>query len=197
MSSAAIRTYRVGGMTNSGSPVLLALLLVFGFGFCFSFAFGYGLAFCSANFRKEGLSCGWSRYFAQQQSPRSDLVSIHRVSGVTVLADRRTFQGEPREHTLGAGVGQDFRVHLPIRTGLGMPSNWPCGRGSVRSNVEITFEQLLHPFFILNDQHHVHRFHSDRSVPASACRPTGPAAAEASAPTWKLLSSSFCIPFSF
>src|ERR1700674_1806472 len=49
-----------------------------------------------------------------------------------------------------------------------MPSNWSRCRRSVRSNLEITREQLLHPFFILNDQHDVHRFHTDLQPPAPA-----------------------------
>src|SRR5450631_935706 len=117
-------------MTNSGSPVLQVLLLIFlpGFIFLFSFLFGYGLAFCSANFREERMGCGWSWHFAQQQGPSCDFVSVHRVPRITVLADRRTFQCEPSEHALGAGVGQDLCVHLPIRTRLGMTPNWTCCR---------------------------------------------------------------------
>ena len=38
-----------------------------------------GLSFGSANFRKERLGCGWSRHFAQQQSPSCDIGSVHRV----------------------------------------------------------------------------------------------------------------------
>src|SRR6202165_5691405 len=87
-----------------------------------------GLGFCSANFRKERLGCGWDPHFAQQQSPSCDLASIHRVPGITVLADRCTFQREPSERTLGTGVGQDLCIHLPIRTGRGMPTNWTSRR---------------------------------------------------------------------
>src|SRR6185312_6770665 len=99
-------------MKNSGSPILQVLLLLslssfgFGFGFGFSFSFGYGLGFCSANFRKERLGCGWSRHFAQQQGLSCDLASVDRAPGITVLADRCTFQREPSERTLGTGVGQ-------------------------------------------------------------------------------------------
>src|ERR1039457_5791102 len=135
-------------MANSGSPVWHKLLLILLFSFLFSFPFGYGLGFCSANFRKERLGYAWSRYLAQQQSPSCDLASINRVPGITVLADRCSFQREPSEHTFGTGVGQNLCIHLRIRTGLGMPSNWTRCCHSVRSNVEITREQLLHPFFI-------------------------------------------------
>src|SRR5450759_5561688 len=99
-------------MTNSGRLSPEALIFVFLFGF--SFPFGYGLGFCSANFRKERPGCGWSWHFAQQQSPSCDLASINRVPGIIVLADRRTFQREPRKYTLGTGVGQDLSIHLPI-----------------------------------------------------------------------------------
>src|ERR1019366_8385844 len=85
-----------------------------------------------------------------------------------VWADRCTFQREPREHTLGTGVGQDLCIHLPIRTGLGMPSNRTRCCRSVRSNVEITLEQLLHPFFILNDHDQVHSLYTDLQSPVSA-----------------------------
>src|SRR5450759_865708 len=119
-------------MTNSGRLSPEALIFVFLFGF--SFLFGYGLGFCSANFRKERLGWGWSWHFAQQQSPSCDLASVHRVPGITVLADRCAFQRQPSERTLGTGVGQDLCIQLPIRTGRGMPSNWTRGRGSVRSN---------------------------------------------------------------
>src|SRR5713101_9670576 len=99
-------------MKNSGSPILQVLLLIFlfSFGFGFSFPFGYGLGFCSANFRKERLGCGWSRHFAQQQGLSCDLTSVDRVPGITVLADRCTFQREPSECTLGTGVGQDLCI---------------------------------------------------------------------------------------
>src|SRR5271157_1123105 len=109
-------------MTNNGrsSPEALLLVLLFGF----RFLVGYGLGFCAANFRQERLGCGWRRHFAQQQRPSCDLASIHRVPGIIVLSDRCTFQREPSERTLGTGVGQDLRIHLPTRTGLGMPSNW-------------------------------------------------------------------------
>ena len=77
-----------------------------------------------------GFGIGWSRPHAQQQSLRCDIASINRAPRVVVLADRCTFQGEPREHALGTGVGQDLRIHLPVRTGLGVPSN---GTGCSRS----------------------------------------------------------------
>src|ERR1017187_2234065 len=134
----------------------------------FVFPFGYGLGFCSTNFRKERLGYGWSCHFAQQQSPSGDLAPINRMPGIIVLADRCTFQREPREHTLGTGVGQDLCIHLPIRTGLGMPSNRTRCCRSVRSNVEITLEQLLHPFFILNDHDQVHSLYTDLQSPVSA-----------------------------
>src|ERR1700674_3885572 len=113
-------------MTKSGrsSPEALLLVFLFGFSLSLSFPFGYGLGFRSANFRKERLGCGWSRHFAQKQSPSCDLASVHRVPGLAVLADRCTFQREPGERTLGTGVSQDLCIHLPIRAGLGMPSNW-------------------------------------------------------------------------
>src|SRR5579864_5309730 len=99
-------------MTNHGrsSPeaLLLVVLLLFGFRLVFSFIFGYGLSFCSINFRKERLGYGWSRYLAQQQSPSCDLASINRVPGIIVLTNRCTFQREPRERTLGTGVGQNL-----------------------------------------------------------------------------------------
>src|SRR5271157_2124255 len=98
-------------MTNNGRSSAEALLFV-----------GFGLSFCAANFREERLGCGWSWHFAQQQRPSRDLVSVHRVPGITVLADRGALQREPSEHTLGTGVGQDLCIHLPIRPGLGMPS---------------------------------------------------------------------------
>src|ERR1700686_5229050 len=88
--------------------------------------------------------------------------------GITVLAERRTFQREPGERTLGTGVGQDLCIQLPVRTGLGMPSDWARCRRSVRSNLEITREQPLHPFIILNDQYHVVSFYTDLQPPASA-----------------------------
>src|SRR6266849_3654304 len=109
-------------MTNNSGSSPEALVFVFLFGF--SFPFGCGLGFCSANFRKERLGCGWSRYFAQQQSPSCYLASVHRVPGITVLADRSTFQREPSERTLGTGVGQNLCIQFPICTGRGMPSNW-------------------------------------------------------------------------
>src|ERR1039458_3996175 len=39
---------------------------------------------------------------------------------------------------------------------------------SVPSNLEITGEQPLHTFFILNDHYHVHSFDTDLQPPASA-----------------------------
>src|ERR1019366_2043532 len=154
-------------MANSGSPVWHKLLLILLFSFGFSFPFGCGLGFCSANFRKERLGCGWSWHFSQQQSPSCDLASVHRVPGITVLADGCAFQRQPSERTLGTGVGQDLCIQLPIRTGRGMPSNWTRCRGSVPSNLEITGEQPLHRFVILKDHYHVHRFHPDLQPPAS------------------------------
>src|SRR6266700_6933823 len=115
----------------------------------FVFLFGYGLGFCSANFRKERTGCRRNWHFAQQQSPSSDVRSIYRLPGIIVLTERCTFQCEPGERTFGAGVGQDLCVHLPIRAGLGMPSNWTRRCGSVPSNLEIAGEQPLHPFVIL------------------------------------------------
>src|SRR5450759_3274810 len=148
-------------MTDSGSPIPQALLLIF------LFASLYGLAFRSTNFRKERPGCGWNWHFAQQQSPSCD-VAVHRVPGISVLAERRAFQRESSERTLGTGVGQDLCIHLPIRTGLGMPSHWTRCRASVPSNLEIALEQPLHPFVILNDQYHVNSFYTDLEAPASA-----------------------------
>src|ERR1700722_15738235 len=99
----------------------------------FVFPFDYCLVFCSTNFRNERLGCGWNWHFAQQQSPSCD-VAIDRVAGISVLAERCTFQRESSERPFGTGVGQDLGIHLPIRAGLGMPSNWTCCRGSVPSN---------------------------------------------------------------
>src|SRR5271157_2680357 len=144
-------------MTNKGRSSAEALLFV-----------GFGLSFCAANFRKERLGCGGRCHFAQQQRPSCDLGSVHRAPGIIVLTERCTFQREPSERTLGTGVGQDLCIHLPIGTGLGMPSHWTRCCGSVPSNLEITLEQPLHPFVILNDQYHVHRFHPDLQSPASA-----------------------------
>src|SRR5271157_5674593 len=123
-------------MTNSGNPNSAVLLLLV--------LFLFGLSFCAANFRKERPGCGWNWLFAQQQGPSGDVVSVHRAPGISVLAERRTFQRESCERTLGAGVGQDLGIHLPIRTGLGMSSHRTRCRGSVPSNLEITLEQSLH-----------------------------------------------------
>src|SRR5579864_3227727 len=49
-----------------------------------------------------------------------------------------------------------------------MPSNWTCCCGSIPSNLEITREEPLHPFVILNDHDHVHSFHTDLQPPVSA-----------------------------
>src|SRR6266567_9465820 len=117
------------------SPEALLFVSFLCFIFRFSFPFGNGLGLCSANFSKERLRCGWSCNFAQQQSPRCDIASINRVPGITVLADRCTFQREPSEHALGTGVSQNLCIHLPIRTGLGVPSNGTRCCGGVRSNV--------------------------------------------------------------
>ena len=107
-----------------------------------------GLSFGSANLRKERLGCSWNRHSAQQQSPSCDIASVYRTPGVIVLTERCTCQREPSERTLGTGVGQDLCIQLPIRTGLGMPSNWTRCRGSVPSNLEITrraaFASLCH-----------------------------------------------------
>jgi NAD(P)-dependent dehydrogenase (short-subunit alcohol dehydrogenase family) len=75
----------VGLKTNNGRPSPEALLsvILFGFGLGFSFPFGYGLGFCSANFRKERLGCGWSRHLAQQQSPSV----IAKLPAVDVLVN--------------------------------------------------------------------------------------------------------------
>src|ERR1035437_5880309 len=135
---------------------------------CFSFACGYGLAFCSANFRKERPGCRRNWHFAQQQSPSSDVRSIYRLPGIIVLTERCTFQCEPGERTFGTGVGQDLCIHLPICTGLSMSSHWTRCCRSVASNLEITGEQPLHTFFILNDHYHVHSFDTDLQPPASA-----------------------------
>jgi len=86
---------------------------------------------------------------SQQQSPRCDVRSVDCMAGITVLADRCTFERESCKHTFGTRVGQDLRIQLPARTRLGMTSNWTGWR------------------------------------------------LKASAPTWKLLDSSLCIPFSF
>src|SRR6202049_374232 len=92
-----------------------------------SFPFDCGLGFGAANFRKEWLGFGWSWDLAQQQSPSCDLRSVYRVPGITVLADRCTFQRKPGERAFGTGVGQDLGIQLPIRTGRGMPSHWTRG----------------------------------------------------------------------
>src|ERR1017187_1627935 len=144
-------------MTNNGRSSAEALLFV-----------GFGLSFCVANFRTEPLGCGWNWPFAQKKSPSFDPMSVHRVPGITVLAERCAFQREPSERTLGTGVGQDLCIQLPIRTGLGMASHWTRCRGSVPSNLEITGEQPLHRFVILKNHYHVHCFHPDLQPPASA-----------------------------
>src|SRR5438477_9918492 len=48
-----------------------------------------------------------------------------------------------------------------------MPSNRTRCRRSVRSNVEITGEEPLHPFFILNDHDQVHGFYTNLQSPVS------------------------------
>src|SRR6266852_2200803 len=114
-------------MTNNGRSSPGTLLFVF--------LRGDGLGFCFANFRKERLGCGWSCHLPQQYRPSCDVASVDRVLGITVLAERRTFQREPGEHTFGTGIGQDLCIHLPVRPGLGMPSNWTCSRGSIPANL--------------------------------------------------------------
>src|SRR5665811_505403 len=88
----------------------------------FVFPFGYSLGFCSTNFRKERLGNGWSCHFAQQQSPSCDIASINRVPGIIVLTERCTFHREPRERTLGTGVGQDLCIHPVSYTHLTLPT---------------------------------------------------------------------------
>src|SRR5450759_1995985 len=117
-------------MANGSNPILQVLLLIFLFLSAFSFVRSCGLAFCSANFRKERPSGGWSRHPARQQSPSCHVVTVHCVPRIVVLTERCTFQSETSERTFGAGVGQDLCIHLPISTGLGMPSNWTRGRGT-------------------------------------------------------------------
>jgi len=60
------RSHRIRSTTkmvqSMSTSIRATLLFVFLFGF--SFPFGYSLGFCSANFRKERLGCGWSRHFA-------------------------------------------------------------------------------------------------------------------------------------
>jgi len=94
-----------------------------------------GLSFGSANLRKERLGCGWNWHSTRQQSPSCGLTSVYRTPGVIVLTERCTCQREPSERTLGTRVGQDLCIQLPIRTGLGMPSNWTRCCGSVSSNL--------------------------------------------------------------
>src|SRR5438046_1328783 len=48
-----------------------------------------------------------------------------------------------------------------------MSSNRTSCRRSVRSNVEITGEESLHPFFILNDHDQVHSFYTNLESPVS------------------------------
>jgi hypothetical protein len=49
------------GRFNSGK---LLFVFVVSFRLAFRSPFGYGLGFCSADFRKEPLGCGWSRHLA-------------------------------------------------------------------------------------------------------------------------------------
>src|SRR5271165_6231156 len=130
-------------MGRNDRPVLQALLLVVLFSFLFRFRLGYGLSFGSTNFRKERLGCGRNRHFAQQQSPGRDISSVDRTPGIIVLTKRCAFESESSKYALGTRVGQNLGIHLPIRTSLGMASNWTRCRGSVRSNLEIAREQPL------------------------------------------------------
>src|ERR1700722_19385138 len=123
-------------MTHSASSMLQVLLLVVLFSL-FGLFCGFGLDFCSADFREEGVSCGWNRYSPQQQGASSDVASIHRAPGIIVLSDGSAFHREACERPLGARVGQYFCIHLPIRARLGMPSNWTRRCGSFPSNLEI------------------------------------------------------------
>jgi len=129
---------------------------------------GSGFSFCAANFRNECLGYGRNWHFAHQQRPSCDPMSVYRVPGITVLAERCTGQREPSERTFGAGVGQYLRIQFPIRTGRGMPSNWTSCRGSVPSHLEITREQPLHCFVVLKDHYHVHSFYTDLQSPTPA-----------------------------
>jgi len=125
-------------------------------------------SFCAANFRNEWLGCGRNWHFSHQQRSSCDSVSVYRVPGITVLAERCTCQREPGKRTLGTGVGQDLRIQFPIRTRRGMPSNWTSCRGSVSSHLKITREQSLHCFVALKDHYHVHSFYTDLQSPTAA-----------------------------
>src|ERR1700690_1273667 len=143
------------------------LLLIVPVSFLVSLVCGSGLDFCSVNFGKKWLSYGRNRHLAREQRAGCDVGSVYGIPRIIVLPERSTSQREPGEQALGTRIGQDLCLQLPIGAGLGMPSNWTRGRGSIPFNLKIAIEQPLHGFVILKDHDNIDSFHADLQSPAS------------------------------
>ena len=85
-----------------------------------------------------------------------------------VLGDGGSVEVDAGEEALGAGVAEQFGVHLPVGGGLGAaPDGAGSGRG-VAADLELVLEQILQAAVIDGDQDQVRGLSADLQAPGSA-----------------------------
>src|SRR5437764_6533200 len=88
---------------------------------------------CIGNSFHECLSTFRSGYFPGENLSKHHVLAVNGASGILILLNDCSLQGDPGERASGARVGQDLCVHLPIRTCGRMTSDRTCCHRSFAS----------------------------------------------------------------
>src|SRR4029077_3418959 len=106
-------------------------------------------------------------YGAAQNPFERNVLAVNGGGRIDIRLDHGAFQGETSENALGARVGQQFRIHFPVRTGGGVATHGPSRGRAFPANLEFAGKQVLQ-ILLVHDQHdQVDTFRADLKSPAS------------------------------
>src|SRR5579884_3389176 len=97
-----------------------------------------------------------------------DISSVEVAGDAMVLADHVAVEADSRKRSLGARIGQDLDIELPVGAGLRVPAYWTGRRRGICANLEFAAQQVFHAFLIHDDHDQVDAFTADLQSEAAA-----------------------------
>src|SRR5271166_5341324 len=101
-----------------------------------------------------------SVHVARQCFCKGNVLSVKRLGGIIVLLDDGAIYRDSSKQAFGARVAQGLRVHLPVRAGRCMASNWAGSRRRFAAELELTGKQLLHACVVHEQNDKINRLNA-------------------------------------
>src|ERR1700722_16760682 len=98
---------------------------------------------CLGNRMNEGLRAFRGCRLAVEDVAEFFVLAVDGTGGIVILLNDCAFQGQAREYSFGARVGQHLGIHLPIGSGGSVTTDWARRDRASSGQLNLAGKQVL------------------------------------------------------